>query len=105
MATKQKRRVVTEGQAKQAEDVLRYLYNKGEGLMRAESYSKGGELQNGADVLRDVLAGEGINCACRIGDKSQRIRRWNCSCRILPQPGGRGLKLETYRPKPRRRPS
>ena len=81
MATKRRRPVVTAGQAKQAEDVLRYLYNKGERAMDEQSYYIGSQLHNGAGVLTSVLKGEGVDCACRI-DKDLLFRRWNCSCRL-----------------------
>lgn len=97
MATKRRTRVVTAGQAKQAEDVLRYLYNKGEVLMKDEFYYQGGQLQNGADVLSRVLVEEGINCVCKVGDYRQGIRRWDCSC-LARRPVSR--KKKRYREAP-----
>lgn len=82
MATKRKRPVVTAGQAKQAEDVLRYLYNKGERLMDEELYYQGAQIHNGAGVLGSVLRAEGIDCKCDISRTGQRPRIWNCSCSL-----------------------
>lgn len=95
MAAKRKRPVVTAGQAKQAEDVLRYLYNKGEGLTRREVHWEGrklpgwiatevaNQIKNGAQMLTKALRTEGIDCKCRLGAKSQGIRRWNCSWSLM----------------------
>lgn len=94
MATKRRRPVVTEGQAKQAEDVLRYLYNKGEQLKSREVQWEGrklpgwiatevaNQIKNGASMLTKALKTEGIDCKCKLGAKSQGIRRWNCSCSL-----------------------
>ena len=89
MAEKRRRPVVTEGQAKQAEDVLRYVYNKAEVLKGREVAWEGkrlpgwigtevaNQIKNGADMLTKALKTEGIDCKCRKGKA-----RWNCSCTL-----------------------
>lgn len=59
------------------------------------------------DVLTNYVSGMelmarqmGVDCTCRLtGVKGEPL----CSCKILPQPGDRGLKLKTYTPRARRR--
>lgn len=42
----------------------------------------------------------GVDCVCHLsGDKTRPL----CSCKILPEPGQRGLRLKTYIPRARRR--